>query len=208
MDPFEKGKLLLNTDDLKIVQQEHGPKIEQLSKIIEMLLARIKVLETEFKQVKNEHGKSIKELEFKIAIIDNMTENGHLLWKIQCYSKRKQEAIDNKVLAINSAPCFTSKYGYKYCFRFYPMGDGMGKGTHLTLFLVLLKSEYDSMLQWPFTKKAVVTLINQKDRAHDVVKVLIPDTTLPSFQKPKKDTNIATGFPTFVALERLKEALS
>ena len=44
------------------------------------------------------------------------------------------------------------------CLRLYPLGDGMGKNTHLSLFFVVMKSKYDSLLQWPFTNQ---TPINQ-----------------------------------------------
>ena len=39
-------------------------------------------------------------------------------------------------------------------------GDGSGKGTHLSLFVHLLKGEYDDQLQWPFNAKITVQLLN------------------------------------------------
>ena len=32
-------------------------------------------------------------------------------------------------------------------------GDGIGKGTHLSLFFVVMHGEFDNILQWPFTHK-------------------------------------------------------
>ena len=39
-------------------------------------------------------------------------------------------------------------------------GGGSGKGTHLSLFVYLLKGEYDDQLQWPFNANITVQLLN------------------------------------------------
>lgn len=41
----------------------------------------------------------------------------------------------------------------KMCARVYLNGDGMGKGTHLSLFFVVMRGEYDALLPWPFKQK-------------------------------------------------------
>lgn len=48
---------------------------------------------------------------------------------------------------------YTAKYGYKLCLRLYLNGDGTGKKTHLSLFIVIMKGEYDALLPWPFRNK-------------------------------------------------------
>uniref|UniRef100_A0A8C6XGE7 TNF receptor-associated factor n=1 Tax=Naja naja TaxID=35670 RepID=A0A8C6XGE7_NAJNA len=48
---------------------------------------------------------------------------------------------------------YTSKYGYKMCLRIYLNGDGTGRGTHLSLFFVVMKGPNDSLLRWPFNQK-------------------------------------------------------
>lgn len=37
--------------------------------------------------------------------------------------------------------------------RLYLHGDGAGKGTHVSLFFVIMKGEYDPLLSWPFKHK-------------------------------------------------------
>jgi hypothetical protein len=37
--------------------------------------------------------------------------------------------------------------------RLYLNGDGVGKGTHISLFFVIMKGEYDLLLSWPFKHK-------------------------------------------------------
>ena len=40
------------------------------------------------------------------------------------------------------------------------MGLEMTKKTHLSVFMVLMKGEYDAILRWPFNKKVKFTLID------------------------------------------------
>lgn len=57
----------------------------------------------------------------------------------------------------NAECCFpafyTARYGYKVCLRVYLNGDGTGKGTHVSLFFVVMKGDYDALLPWPFRHK-------------------------------------------------------
>jgi len=147
---------------------------------------------------------NLGDLDLKFQLHENSVNDGHLVWKINNFQQRTTDAIIGKTRALHSAPCFTSKYGYKFCLRLYLHGDGMGKGTHLSLFLVLMKSEYDNILEWPFQKKIKFTLINQEDRSKDHVEKMFPNKDSSSFQKPKKDMNIASGCPMFMNLKRLQ----
>ena len=66
------------------------------------------------------------------------TTNGILVWKISDFTQRQQEAISGKTPSLYSPPFYTSPAGYKVCARLYPNGDGIGKGTHLSLFFVVM----------------------------------------------------------------------
>lgn len=48
---------------------------------------------------------------------------------------------------------YSSKYGYKMCLRLYLNGDGTGRGTHLSLFFVVMRGKCDALLKWPFSQK-------------------------------------------------------
>lgn len=39
------------------------------------------------------------------------------------------------------------------CLRLYLNGDGTGRGTHLSLFFVVMKGKCDALLKWPFSQK-------------------------------------------------------
>ena len=86
---------------------------------------------------------------------------------------------------------------FEVCLRLFLDGNRIGHGTHLSLFLVIMKSEYDDILRWPFQK-------NQKDRSKDHAEQMLPDKDSASFQKPTKEMNIAIKYPLFIQLDRLR----
>ena len=62
--------------------------------------------------------------------------NGTLLWKIQSYQRKRQDAINGVKTALYSLPFYGAQYGYKMCAKIYMNGDGFGKGLHLSLLLL------------------------------------------------------------------------
>ena len=83
------------------------------------------------------------------------TDNGMSLWKMPQFSQRMEDARSGKYTSIFSLPFYSSRYGYKMCLRLYILGDGIGKSTHMSLFFVVMKGEFDAILQWPFTQGIV-----------------------------------------------------
>ena len=45
------------------------------------------------------------------------------------------------------------------CLRLYLNGDGTGRGTHLSLFFVVMRGKCDALLKWPFSQKVGIILI-------------------------------------------------
>ena len=93
----------------------------------------------------------VNEVVLKVLAVRNI--NGILIWKVNEVEKRIEEAKTGKILSLCSPPFFTSLHGYQMCLRLYLNGDGQGKGTHVSLFLVIMKSDYDDLLLWPFKQK-------------------------------------------------------
>ena len=62
-----------------------------------------------------------------------------MIWKIGDYRQRKLQAVGGRILSLYSQPFYTSRYGYKMCARIYLNGDGVGRGTHLSLFFVVMQ---------------------------------------------------------------------
>ena len=86
--------------------------------------------------------------------------------------------------------------------RAYLNGDGSGEGTHLSIFFVLMKGEYDPLLQWPFEPKVSLILVDQDHMKH-LVQTFKPNAQSSSFQRPKTEINVASGCPKFADLSIL-----
>lgn len=87
------------------------------------------------------------------------------------------------------------------CLRLYPTGDGNCRGTHLSLFFVLMRSEFDGILKYPFCFKVFFCLCDQTGRNEHIIDSFRPDPHSNSFQRPRSQMNIASGLPKFVPLE-------
>eukprot|EP00111_Clytia_hemisphaerica_P011887 TCONS_00034928-protein len=177
-----------------------SPKIMSLGSPTEQgQEVRIKALESKIKRLQSENN----QLKLQFKLFECGTTNGHFVWKIDSLKRRFTEAKSGVTKALHSAPCFTDKYGYKYCLRLHPDGDGLGARDYLSLYFILMKSEYDNIQTWPFQKKIQLSLINQQDRCNDLVECITPDADSPCFKKPINDMNLPHGLPKFIEIDRL-----
>ena len=128
--------------------------------------------------------------------------NGTLLWKIDGYQSKRQDAINGVKTALYSHPFYSAQFGYKMCAKIYMNGDGFGKGSHLSLFFVVMKGDYDALQTWPFQKKITMMLLDQGNGDH-MINAFHSDPQSSSFQRPKSDMNIAWGSPLFMPLDSL-----
>ena len=81
----------------------------------------------------------------------------------------------------------------------------MGQGTHVSLFFVVMMSEYDDMLEWPFRKYVTFSIISPHTGQEVNVEKMQPNPNSSSFQKPRKHMNIASGCPLFISREKLQQ---
>ena len=146
----------------------------------------------------------VSEMELQLQASISSTCDGSFMWKIPDIMKHKREAINGKVTSLYSPPFYTAKNGYKMCIRIYLNGDGMGHETHLSLFFVLMKGEFDALLKWPFDHKVSLILVDQKQRKH-IVQTFKPTPESSSFQRPVSDMNVASGCPQFCKLSYLDD---
>ena len=150
----------------------------------------------------------LEEMNLKIEILEVKSTSGTYVWKINELSRRSREARIGKTVSLYSPPFYTSPHGYRLCLRAYLYGDGTGKGTHISLFVVLMRSEYDDVLTWPFRHHVSLSLINQDKPLSSEAAIMhkfIPNPESSSFHKPRDTFNIASGFPEFAPLSVLND---
>ena len=103
---------------------------------------------------------------------------------------------------MHSVSCFTQQYGYKYCIRLYLHGDGTGRATHVSIFFVVIKSEYDELLPWPMRKRVTFEMISLEHEEDSIIETFVSNPKSSSFQRPTKNINVVSGCPTFISIER------
>jgi len=86
------------------------------------------------------------------------------VWKFINFSEiLRQAKTGEQILKIETTSFCTERYGYILKIAMYPNGYGDCMNTHLTVFIVVMKGEYDAILPWPFKKKVTLTLIDQQE---------------------------------------------
>lgn len=148
---------------------------------------------------------SLLTLEERLINQEKLSYNGTLLWKITNVQERIQEAKSGRQTSFYSPPFYTERNGFKMCARIYLNGDGNGRNTHLSLFFVILRGEYDALLKWPFRQKVTFILIDQSssESKENVYDAFRPDPNSSSFRRPVSEMNIASGLPVFCPLGKL-----
>ena len=131
------------------------------------------------------------------------------IWKIKDFSEALRQAKSEEETDFESEPFYTDRkesYGYKFKVSVEPNGTGSSKNTHLSVYIIIMKGEYDAILPWPFKKKVKFTLIDQQEdpaKRENVTMELIPGNNPECFERPTEEENSGLGFPTFISHEQL-----
>lgn len=135
--------------------------------------------------------------------------DGTCRWLIKDYQKKVEAAQKGITRSIYSEPFYTGRTGYKMCLRLYPMGDGTGKNTHLSLFFVIMKGEYDAYLNWPFTCKVTLGIKKGKVGNEEInVSAFNPAASKSDsyLRCLNKEMNTPIGCPRLISLDELYTA--
>jgi TNF receptor-associated factor 2 len=139
--------------------------------------------------------------------------DGTMVWKINNVREKMYDAQSERQTSVYSPPFYTSISGYKVCVRLYLNGDGSARGTYMSVFLVILRGPYDSLLKWPFSYRVSFCLYDQrtiiekngKMQPKHIIESFRPDTNSISFKQPCSAMNIASGIPKFCPLSEISE---
>ena len=132
-----------------------------------------------------------------------------LSWRINDVEKLLSRAREKSSTVLESSPFYSANHGYKLKLYVYPNGDITNKHNYLSVFLVLMEGEYDSLLPWPFHQRITFILVDQLERSAEekknIVMELTTDPTRSSCAKPSgKVVKPSIGFTRFVTHKNLK----
>ena len=101
-----------------------------------------------------------------------------------------------------SPPFYTHPEGYKMCLKVYASGNGVGNGSYVSVFVSIMKGEFDNKLKWPFRRNFTISLLDQEDKnSHDMGQTVHFTDTVPvefSSRSIDKESNKGWGLPKFI----------
>jgi len=191
--------------------QERIRKLEEVE--LKNAQERIRKLEhqVKFKDEQEAIRKLEEQLDLKNAqeTIRKLKEKFHtrkMVWRINEFSRIMREAKRGIKKKLESDSFYTESLGYKLKVLFYPNGNGDGENTHLSVYIAVMKGEYDAILPWPFNKKVTFTLIDQQEdplERENAVCDFTPTNREP-FLRPRDEENTGHGKPKLISQQQLK----
>ncbi|CAH3128133.1 unnamed protein product, partial [Pocillopora meandrina] len=151
-----------------------------------------KLKKTEDKSNNTEALLNETRLELKNAMeqlnLSSVKHTNVFLWRIDNFSEILKEAKNGGKETIGS-----DLHQKKLRLEIRPKGLGDSENTHLSVFIAVMKGEYDAILRWPFNKKVKFTVIDQQndpDQRENIFRTL---------QGPRKKENLSRGLSNFIS---------
>jgi hypothetical protein len=127
-------------------------------------------------------------------------------WKIANFTRKLAQANSNNGFGrIESEPFFTS-HGYKMKLLVNFNEGPSGYAGYMGVYLILMKSDRDGTLPWPFTKRFTFVLVDQQDdlsQRQNIEAALTPAGE-EGFKRPRQRDNEGRGKPQFVKHSTLR----
>ena len=151
---------LLTTEsraETQTLKTEMNAKVETVTQENKVLREKCLAIEAEVLALKAENTKLKQQLE----IHSPPAPVPPFYFTVYNYSNLKK--LDNKIL---SPPFYSHSGGYKMELEVFPNGFALGHKTHLSVFVRILRGEYDDNLQWPFKGKVTVQMFECKQETY------------------------------------------
>ena len=108
----------------------------------------------------------------------------------------------------HSPPFYSHPKGYKMCLVVYAGGNGDGANTHVSVFLKLMKGEYDEELKWPLIGKFKIQLLSQNEDERHITGEITFDTGISAIACSRvvdgEQYKTGLGFRKFIPHTELK----
>ena len=102
-----------------------------------------------------------------------------------------------------SDPFYTHNNGYKMCLNVDAAGTDDGEGTHLSVYLNLMKGPHDNELKWPLRGKFGIKLLNQIRNSEHYPGLIVYNDKAAAHRVVEDDKALGWGTPDFISNEHL-----
>ena len=175
-----------------------GEKLEAINSFVtvkvDALLSKVDVQSSELASFNSALGAQIdadkKEWKvFNIALnckvdsqakeVARLTNTSPFVWKITGFSDVLKLAIDGCTKSLFTE-FYTEKQGYKLSLRVDPDGAQTNRNSYLSVYVGIMKGDYDAILPWPFREQVTFRVIDQQPdfaQRKNIVAVVGPNET-------------------------------
>ncbi|KAK3084576.1 hypothetical protein FSP39_015701 [Pinctada imbricata] len=182
--------------------------IQHLGMACDIIINHSKQLEENEKTIQK-HTTKLQGMDKRVDALEKLY-GCQLVWKIEKWNEKVEDAKLGKKPTIFSPPFLTSRHGYKMAMSLCPYGDGRGRYKFLSIFICICRGEYDALLTWPFCHQISFTLIDQcQDPAarRNITYTIKPNVIRDNkafLGRPVGERNASFGAQKFVELEVVK----
>ena len=184
---------------LAVDNKQKAAKIKEQEDLIKKQEDRAKQLEEQVCRQEKQLGKQSDH----ITALLNLIEKGNCNLVIPpvevCvdrFEERKEE--ENEYYSL---PFYSHPGGYKMCLSVDANGRGSGKGTHVSVYIHLMKGEFDNLLKWPFHGDITIKVKKGTSEKHSKsVLTLDEKDDVCCTGKPKHEMNSdSVGYPKYIS---------
>ena len=158
-------QLLNQLSDMRLTLEVSAVHVSNLNKERKELREQLAEQADTIQQLRHELGKFKSRQDQNKREIQQLQEHSAIapiIFTLDDFEGR----LKRKDMGWNPPPFYTRPQGYKMLLCVDVYGNGTGKGTHMSVFLSLLKGEFDEHLRWPFRASITICLENQEDEGH------------------------------------------
>ena len=199
---LDNTEVRLNITEAKLNDTE-----VKLNETTRVLIKKLDILQKQFEnKLVEDQGNATDREKLVMAKTESTDYPRVFVWKINNFNEMLRQAKTTGYKRLDSVPFYTNFYGYKLKVKFYPNGQTWGKNTHLSVYIGIMKGEYDAILAWPFNKKVSFALIDQQEdpvERENVVKRTSPGDHPENCARPINEENISRGHTQFISHEKL-----
>ena len=90
----------------------------------------------------------------------------------------------------------------------YPNGYGVAKGTHISLYVLLMRGEYDDKLKWPFNGVVTIEMFNRQTEKWESIRGIPLDDSIPVYSRRRavdRASGGVYGYSKWMSLEEIVE---
>ena len=199
---LDNTEVRLNITEAKLNDTE-----VKLNETTRELIKKLDMLQKKFEnKLVEDQGNATDREKLVMARTESTDYPRVFVWKINNFNEMLRQAKTEGNNVLESVPFYTKRYGYKLRVQFHLNGCKSGKNTHLSVYIVIMKGEYDAIIAWPFKKKVRVILIDQQEdlvERENVVRPVSLSEQPKHGARPIGKENIGWGYPEFVSQKNL-----